>query len=341
VTDSINPGYVYEPTLIHDAGTLLTQVRQGNRVALAQAITLVESTAPTHQKLKSEFLHKCAALKNESVRIGITGVPGAGKSTLIENFGKFIIDKGHKLAVLAIDPSSTKTKGSILGDKTRMQHLSSNPGAFIRPTASGGNLGGTAHFTREVIMVCEVAGFDHILVETVGVGQSETLVNDLTDVFLLLAVPGTGDELQGIKRGIMEMANVIAINKTDGDNVIKAKQAASQLKNALHLYPVAHGDWTTKVLTISALENKGIDALVETLNSFIQYSKTSGNFQNKRNEQEQIWLDNYLLDLMKFELLGNINDSKLDELKKSVLKNNPSVYEAAVELLKKLKEKKL
>jgi len=338
VTDSINPGYVYEPLQVNDPEILFEQVREGNRVALAQAITLVESMAPAHQQLKSGFLHKCASLKPQSVRIGITGVPGAGKSTLIETFGKFIIDKGHRLAVLAIDPSSTKTKGSILGDKTRMQHLSANPHAFIRPTASGGNLGGTAHFTREVIMVCETAGFDHVIVETVGVGQSETLVNDLTDVFILLAVPGTGDELQGIKRGIMEMANIIAINKADGDNLAKAKQASVQLKNALHLYPLAKHDWATQVLTISALENKGIDALHETLNRFIHFSKTTGQFDHKRNNQEKIWLDKYLFDLMRNELLGNINNSKLDELKETVLKNNPSVYEAAVDLLRQLKK---
>lgn len=337
--DSINPKYKYTPEEISDIDTLFAEIERGNRVALAKAITLVESTSSKHHELKTQLLKKCSTQKSKSIRIGITGVPGAGKSTLIENFGKLLIAKGNKVAVLAIDPSSSKTGGSILGDKTRMQELSSIPSAFIRPTASAGNLGGTAIATKEVMLLCEAAGFNYIIVETVGVGQSEILVNDITDVFLLLAVPGTGDELQGIKRGIMEIANVIAINKSDGDNLTKAKQAATQLKNALHLYPVGKDEWSTKVLNISGLENSGIDELNKTIEAFILHQKTNGAFEAKRIEQEKKWLDTYLLELLKSDLMNNIGADKLKSLKEKALKSDSSVYEAAVSLLKELKKK--
>jgi LAO/AO transport system kinase len=339
LSDSINPKYKYTPEDVSDINTLFKEIEKGNRVSLAKAITLVESTSPKHQELKTQLLKKCSAKKHNSIRIGITGVPGAGKSTLIENFGKLLITKGNKVAVLAIDPSSTKTKGSILGDKTRMQNLSSDPNAYIRPTASAGNLGGTAIATKEVMLLCEAAGFNYIIVETVGVGQSEILVNDITDVFLLLAVPGTGDELQGIKRGIMEIANVIAINKSDGDNLAKAKQAATQLKNALHLYQVGKDEWSTKVLNVSALENSGIDELNKTIEAFIHHQKTNGGFDVKRTEQEKKWLDTYLLELLKSDLLGDIRGEKLVKLKEEALKKNTSVFEAALDMMKQLKQK--
>lgn len=339
MSDSINPKYKYLPEEIPEVNALFAELVSGNRVALAKAITLIESTAVHHQQMKHELLGKCNTHKQSGFRIGITGVPGAGKSTFIEAFGTLCIQKGHKVAVLAIDPSSTRTKGSILGDKTRMQQLSVNPNAFIRPTASAGNLGGIAATTKDVMLLCEAAGFDRVIIETVGVGQSETMVNDMTDIFLLLAVSGTGDELQGIKRGIMEMANIIAINKADGDNIAKANQAAMQLKNALHLYPVNKNEWLPKVVTISSLEKNGIAELYELIESFIGFQKANGEFDKKRVEQEKKWLDNYLLELMQIEFLGHIHSDKLKALKSDALGSGKSIYEAAVELIKKLKSK--
>ena len=340
MNNSINPTYKYVPEKIADIDALFLEITKGNRVALAKGITLIESTATNHRELKNELLKKCAAVKTSTTRIGITGVPGAGKSTLIENLGKLLIANGHKIAVLAIDPSSSKTRGSILGDKTRMQELASKENAFIRPTASSGNLGGTASTTKEVMILCEAAGFDYILVETVGVGQSEILVNDITDVFLLLAVSGTGDELQGIKRGIMEIANIIAINKSDGDNVEKTKQAATQLKNALHLYPVAQNEWSTKVLTISALENTGVEELNNTLKGFIEFQKANGEFEKKREEQERKWLDSYIIALLQNSIRTQISTEKINELKINALKNKSLVFEEIQDIIKIIKNQK-
>jgi LAO/AO transport system kinase len=333
---SINPSYEFHPVNVPDPKVLFDKIRQGDRVALAQAITLIESLQSRHHDAKFELLRLCAAVAAPSVRIGITGVPGAGKSTLIEAFGNYLLKKDHRLAVLAIDPSSSRSKGSILGDKTRMQTLSTHPGAFIRPTASGGNLGGTAAFTREVILLCETAGFDLVIVETVGVGQSETLVNDLTDLFLLLAVPGTGDELQGIKRGIMEMADIIAINKTDGDNLAKAKQAAAHLKNALHLFPVAENDWMPKVMNVSALEQKGLDELYELIQAFVQQGRINGHFAYKRQQQDQKWLDQYIMEMVRQKFMGQLSHEAYEKLKTDALKQKNTVLEAAVVVVKKM-----
>lgn len=340
MSQSVNPSYEYLPVNIPDTHILFDKIRQGDRIALAQAITLIESLHPQHNQAKFDLLRKCAAVAAPSVRIGITGVPGAGKSTLIETFGNYLLNKGHQLAVLAIDPSSSRSKGSILGDKTRMTTLSNHPGAFIRPTASGGNLGGTSAFTREVILLCETAGFDRIIVETVGVGQSETLVNDLTDLFLLLAVPGTGDELQGIKRGIMEMADIIAINKTDGDNITKAKQAATQLKNALHLFPVNEGEWIPRVINVSALEQKGIDELYELVVSFIQLGTTKGYFARKRAGQDKKWMDQYIQDMIRQVFMGKLSPTEYEKLKADELGKAQTVLEAAAKVVGELLTKK-
>jgi len=228
-------------------GQYFEGILQGNRTILSRAVTLIESNKPDHQRMAQEIIGRCLPYSGKSVRIGITGVPGAGKSTFIESFGTYLTALGKRLAVLAIDPSSEKTKGSILGDKTRMEELSTDPNAYIRPSPSSGSLGGVARKTRETILLCEAAGFDTILIETVGVGQSETTVHSMVDFFLLLQIAGAGDELQGIKRGIMEMADTIVINKADGDNVLRAKTAATLYRNALHLFPPTLSGWVPKV----------------------------------------------------------------------------------------------
>lgn len=331
--DSINPVYQFTTGEQPEVDTLFKGILEGNRILLSKAITLIESSHPDHRNAKFDLLQRCYALNKTSVRIGLTGVPGAGKSTLTEALGKLIIDQGNKLAVLAIDPSSSKTKGSILGDKTRMQELSVNPSAFIRPTASSGNLGGTSAYTREVITLCEAAGYNYILVETVGVGQSETMVSDLTDIFVLLAVPGTGDELQGIKRGIMEMADIIAINKSEGENAPKAKIAATQLKNALHLFPIADGDWIPQVMNISALEQTGIDELLNKIESYFHHQKTKGLFEEKRKLQKGIWIDRYIQELFHLHLMHTISEKELEKLKAEAIKKNISSLQAASDII--------
>ncbi len=256
-----------------------------DRTMLGRAITLIESSRSEDKEIARRLINRCLPHSGNSVRLGITGVPGAGKSTFIESFGLNLIDKGHKVAVLAIDPSSTRTKGSILGDKTRMEELSTSPAAFIRPSASAGTLGGVARATREAVVLCEAAGFDIIVIETVGVGQSETAVSQIVDFFLLLMLAGGGDELQGIKRGIMEMADLVVINKADGDNVKKAELAKRQYENALHLFPALPNGWTPKVITASALYNTGIDEVWQIVEEFVQHTKENNHFEKHRNEQ--------------------------------------------------------
>ena len=246
----------------------VSKILDGNITFLSRAITLVESTNSKHQQKANEILERCLPYANKSIRIGITGVPGVGKSTFIEAFGKHLTSKDKKVAVLAIDPSSSVNKGSILGDKTRMEQLVTDKNAFIRPSASGTSLGGVAQKTRESIILCEAAGFDTILIETVGVGQSETLVHSMVDFFLLLKLAGAGDELQGIKRGIIEMADAIVINKADNDNEKNAKIAKIEFNRALHLYPLKDSKWQPKVLTASALNNIGIDKIDEMINQY-------------------------------------------------------------------------
>lgn len=269
-------------------------IRNGDTVLIARAITLLESAAPQHREKALAILQLCLPYSGNSLRIGITGAPGVGKSSLIETLGKHIVAQGNKLAVLAIDPSSKKTKGSILGDKTRMQELAKYPEVFIRPTASGEHLGGVAAATRETILLLEAAGFNTILVETVGVGQSETAVHDITDVFLLLLLAGAGDELQGIKRGIMEMADIIVINKADGDNIPKSKIALGEVTRALHLFQEKNSGWNTSVDLCSAATGAGIPELWDKLNAYKNFTAQNGYFAKKRKEQFLHWFNEYL-----------------------------------------------
>lgn len=264
---------------------------KGDITILSQAVTLVESIKVDHQAVAQEVIEKCLPHSGNSVRIGISGVPGAGKSTSIDAFGLHVLEQyAGKLAVLAIDPSSERSKGSILGDKTRMEKLSVHPDSFIRPSPSAGSLGGVARKTRETIILCEAAGFNKIFVETVGVGQSETAVHSMVDFFLLIQLAGTGDELQGIKRGIMEMADGIVINKADGDNLDRAKLAATQFRNALHLFPAPESGWTPQVLTYSGFYSLGIKEIWDMIYNYIDFVKENGYFEYRRNEQSKYWM---------------------------------------------------
>ncbi len=265
-------------------------IDQSDRMMLSRAITIVESKLASDQQLATKLLDSVIHKTGKSVRIGITGVPGVGKSTFIESFGTHLTALGKKLAVLSIDPSSTLTKGSILGDKTRMTHLSQNSNAFIRPSPAGTSLGGVAQKTRESILLCEAAGFDVILVETVGVGQSETAVRDMVDFFLLLMIAGGGDELQGIKRGIMEMADALVINKADGNNLKPANQAKKAYENALHLFPPHESGWTVPVKTCSAIKNEGIPEIWSTIEIYMSTSTESGYLTRQREAQNVKWM---------------------------------------------------
>ena len=309
-------------------------ILNGNISILSQAVTLVESSKPEHQEIAQEIIVKCLPFSGNSVRIGITGVPGVGKSTFIEAMGKHITSQGKKLAVLAIDPSSERTKGSILGDKTRMEDLSIDPYAYIRPSPSAGSLGGVARKTRETIILCEAAGFNHIFIETVGVGQSETAVHSMVDFFLLLMLAGAGDELQGIKRGIMEMADAITINKADGNNIEKAGLARIQYQNALHLFPTSESGWNPKVLTCSAYMKTGITEIWDTIDEYLTHVKSNNYFRHRRNEQSKFWM----YETINEQLRNNFyQDEKIKTLmaesEKKVLKEEISSFVAAKKLL--------
>lgn len=303
-------------------------ILQGNRVMLSRAITLVESTRPDHLEQAQALVQGLLPHTGQSVRVGITGVPGVGKSTFIEAFGMHLLGMGRKPAILAIDPSSRQTKGSILGDKTRMQHLSVAPGAYIRPSPSAGALGGVAGKTREAMLLCEAAGFDTIIIETVGVGQSETQVAEMVDFFLLLMLAGAGDELQGMKRGIMEMADALVINKADGDNLAAAKRAAGEYKNALHLFPPGAGGWIPKVATCSALQNEGIGEVWALIDKFALQMQGNGHWQQKRQRQELYWFEEHLGQLLK-EQLHRHNGYQMQLLQQQVEAGTLGAYAAA------------
>ncbi len=266
-------------------------IRRGDVTVLSRAVTLVESVLPEHQAIAQQVIERCLPYSGNSVRVGITGVPGAGKSTSIDAFGMHVLSQvGGKLAVLAVDPSSERSKGSILGDKTRMERLALHPRAFIRPSASSGSLGGVARKTRETIILCEAAGYDTIFVETVGVGQSETAVCSMVDFFLLIQIAGAGDELQGIKRGIMEMADGIVINKADGDNIEAARRAAVHYRNALQLFPMPVSGIRPSVLTYSGFFDIGVKEVWEMISAYIAEVKKNGAFELRRNQQQKYWL---------------------------------------------------
>lgn len=317
-----------------DINTLIKGLLEGDRTSLSRAITLVESSLASDKILAKEIIQLCLPNSGNSIRIGITGVPGVGKSTFIETFGNMLIAKGKKVAVLAIDPSSKRTKGSILGDKTRMESLSVHKDAFIRPSASAGTLGGVARKTRETITLCEAAGFDIILVETVGVGQSEVAAAQIVDFFLLLMLAGSGDELQGIKRGIMEMADMILINKADGDNINKANLAKREFENALHLFPALKNGWIPKVETASALMKNGIEKTWETIESYVSLTKENGHFNMKRSRQS----GDILRESLESSLMDDFYNTpgmkeKLTEIDNKISRGLLNPYDAAEELL--------
>lgn len=309
-------------------------IRKGNVSILGQAVTLVESTVDAHRRLAQEVIEKCLPYSGNSRRIGITGVPGAGKSTSIDVFGLHVLRDGGKLAVLAIDPSSERTQGSILGDKTRMEKLSQHPSAFIRPSPSAGSLGGVARKTRETIVLCEAAGYNNIFVETVGVGQSETAVHSMVDFFLLIQLAGTGDELQGIKRGIMEMADGIVINKADGDNIERANLAAAQFRNALHLFPPTPSRWRPEVITYSGYYELNIDKVWDMIDRYFDYVRKSGYFERKRNEQAKYWMLETINEQLRNDFYSRPEIRALLEQKETrVLNNEQSSFTAAHDVL--------
>lgn len=309
---------------------------KGNITILSQAVTLVESIRPEHESIAQEVIEKCLPYSGNSVRIGISGVPGAGKSTSIDVFGIHVLEKGGKLAVLAIDPSSERSKGSILGDKTRMEKLSVHPKSFIRPSPTAGSLGGVARKTRETIVLCEAAGFDKIFIETVGVGQSETAVHSMVDFFLLIQLAGTGDELQGIKRGIMEMADGIIINKADGNNIDKANLAATQFRNALHLFPAPESGWSPKVLTYSGFYGIGIKEIWDMIDEYIAFVKANGYFEYRRNEQSKYWMYETINEHLRNSFYHNNTIAEmLEREEKEVLEGKLTSFVAAKQLLDK------
>lgn len=305
-----------------------------NMAVLSRAVTLVESTLPEHQAKAQKVIEACLPYAGKSVRVGITGVPGAGKSTFIDALGMHLIGCGHRLAVLAIDPSSERSRGSILGDKTRMEELSAAKEAFIRPSPSAGSLGGVARKTRETIVLCEAAGFDTIFVETVGVGQSETAVHSMVDFFLLIQLAGTGDELQGIKRGIMEMADGITINKADGANIGKANLAKAQFRNALHLFPMPESQWEPKVLTCSSVEKIGIEEVWNMVNDYVIFTKKNGYFNHKRQRQSKYWMYETIDERLRNSFYRNEQIAKmLEEYEALLAENKISSFVAANSML--------
>ena len=306
----------------------------GNITTLSQAITLVESANPAHYAQAQEIIERCLPHAGHSVRIGITGVPGAGKSTFIEAVGNMVTSLRHKLAVLAIDPSSERSGGSILGDKTRMESICHNPDVFIRPSPSAGSLGGVARKTRETIVLCEAAGFDVIFIETVGVGQSETAVHSMVDMFMLLQISGAGDDLQGIKRGIMEMADTMVITKADGENVRKAELARTQFQGALRLFPLPESGWRPKVYTCSAVAGTGLEEVWKGVEEFLDHIHANGYFQHNRNRQNKYWMYETINEALRGSFYRDpAVEARIGEYEKRVLEDRISSFVAAKELL--------
>ncbi|MFH4968849.1 methylmalonyl Co-A mutase-associated GTPase MeaB [Gaetbulibacter sp. M240] len=319
-----------------DTEAITTAILNKEITALSRAITLVESRNPKHLAQANLIIMACLPHANKSVRIGITGVPGVGKSTFIEAFGAFLTGLGKRVAVLAIDPSSSVTKGSILGDKTRMERLVKNENAFIRPSASGESLGGVARKTRETITLCEAAGFDVILIETVGVGQSETTVHSMVDFFLLLKLAGAGDELQGIKRGIIEMADAIAINKADGSNLKQANLAKNEFERALHLYPERDSEWQPKVTLCSALNDDGMDTIWDMISEYLNITRQNKFFDKNRQEQNKFWLLQTIEDRLKASFFNQPDIKKELKIQLDLIEANQTTPFAAADHLLKL-----
>ncbi len=317
------------------AGEMVEGILKGDVTVLSQAVTLVESVNPDHQAKAQEIIDKCLPHSGNSVRIGISGVPGAGKSTSIDQFGIHVLESyGGKLAVLAIDPSSERTKGSILGDKTRMEKLAQHPDSFIRPSPTAGSLGGVARKTRETIILCEAAGFDKIFVETVGVGQSETACHSMVDFFLLIQLAGTGDELQGIKRGIMEISDGIVINKCDGENVDKCHLAARNFRNALHFFPVPESGWTPKVMCYSGFYGTGIKEIWDMVYRYVDFVKANGYFDYRRNEQSKYWMYETINEQLRNSFYNNRDIClRLADQERLVLAGRKTSFAAAGELI--------
>lgn len=303
-------------------------ILNGNRIILSQAITLIESSKKEDISLAQNLIKKITPYTGNSKRLGITGVPGVGKSTFIESFGNLLITKGNKVAILTIDPSSQKTSGSILGDKTRMDTLSVNPDAYIRPSPSSNSLGGVANKTRETILLCEAAGFNIIIIETVGVGQSEVAVKNMTDMFILLMLAGAGDELQGIKRGIMEMADLIVITKSDGNNIVNAKNAKIEYQNAVHLFLANESNWTTPVTTCSATKNKGIETIWRQCEEFFNFINNNNYFSLNRLNQSKHWFKELLEQRILSTFYNNRNIKNiLPEIENQITNKSKSIGE--------------
>jgi len=309
---------------------MFERLKSGDREALSSSITLLESTLQEDHQFASDLIQKCLPFTGKSMRVGITGVPGVGKSTFIESFGKLLVKSGKKVAILAIDPSSSSSGGSILGDKTRMQDLSVMKEVFIRPSAAGATLGGVARKTRESIFLCETAGYDVILIETVGVGQSETMVHSMVDFFLLLMLAGAGDELQGIKRGIMEMADALVITKADGGNEKKAEMARREYANAMHLFPPKASEWTPTALTVSSYEERNIDEVWRVIESYQNQTTINGWFSQHRKIQDKYWLHETLREMILRDFFEDeqVND-KLSLLEEKVVSGEMSSFQAA------------
>ena len=330
----VNPYFVKKRRRRMTTDEFIEGILAGNITILSQAITLIESNNPDHYAQAQEIIERCLPYAGKSVRIGITGVPGAGKSTWIEAVGNMVTSMHHKLAVLAIDPSSERSGGSILGDKTRMETICHNPDIFIRPSPSAGSLGGVARKTRETVVLCEAAGFDVIFIETVGVGQSETAVHSMVDMFLLLQISGAGDELQGIKRGIMEMADLMVITKADGENKVKAEVARRQFQNALQLFPTPASDWKAKVYTCSSLESVGLEEIWKGIEEYVEHIKANGYFQHHRNEQNKYWMYESINETLKSRFYLNPEiESRIADVEERVLDAKLSSFIAAKELL--------
>ncbi len=323
-----------------DPNTLFNQLAKGDRIALAKAITVIESSRSEDHEVAQNLISKSLLKAVPAFRIGITGPPGVGKSTFIESIGKHILKNRKKLAVLTIDPTSQVSKGSVLGDKTRMQDLSTIKNVFIRPSAAGDTLGGVARKTRETITLCEAAGYDTIIVETVGVGQSEIAVHSMVDAFCLLLMPGGGDELQGIKRGVVEMADLIAINKADEDRIELAKQSRSAFKNAIHFYPPNENGWGTKVMTCSGLNDKGVDEIWKELQKYFDHNTKTGYLKKRRTSQSKFWLHETIINNLKNSFYTDPHITKvLLDLENKVIEGKISPFQAAESLIKLARHK--